>query len=422
MTDRSATSRLRAALTAVLLVLGLTLSLVGTGVSTAADSGQVRGEIRQVGGGPAPTVKVLWFTRDWTYLGARKARGGGYSLSLPAGKYYLQFVDQAPSYDLNKNRPTTVRVTVTSGRTTVKAVKLRRGASIVGRVRAGGKAAKSARVVAANISEQSFETTADKQGRFALGGLPPGKYSVFTYDRKRVRVAKSLYLGNVTGSSFRSVNINLSKRAGNLLVELYTGSSRLAGRPYVTAVSRKSGQFWTARARRGSVTFRGLYPGKYDLQVPGTGNYFAARLSVRKGHVKSGRTSFGSARLTKRGAWIEGTVVDGSDPSKRLKGATVRLLDAAGREIDRAESASNGSFTFDGQIATQQGMQIIAGPGPYSPWLNNCLYDTGQVVGIAVTVGRRTAAGNVALPLSQSPDQPPPPRCGLDSASSRSAS
>ncbi|GAB2778400.1 hypothetical protein GCM10027020_34930 [Nocardioides salsibiostraticola] len=389
------------------LFLGLTLALTATSNSAvAAEQGRVRGEILQVGGGPAPTVKVLWFTRDWTYLGARTARGGGYSLSLNDGKYYLQFIDQTPSYDVTKNRPTTVRVIVRAGRTTIKTVKLRRGASLGGQIRAGGRVAKGARVVAANTLEQSFETKADKQGRFALGGLPPGKYSVFTYDRKKSFVAKSLYLGRIKGSRFRSVKIVLNKRAGNLLVDLYAGDSRLRGRPYITAVSRTTGQFWTARAKRGSITFRGLYPGKYYLQVPGVDNYFPARLTVPGAKVRSGRTAFGSVRLTRRGAWVEGTVVDGSDTSHRLYGATVRLLDSSGREVGRTTSGRDGRFLFDGQIATQSGMTVIAGPGPDSIYLDNCVYDPAQVGSIGATAGQRTELGNVAMPRSAGPEQP----------------
>ncbi len=389
------------------LLLGLTVALTGASTSAvAAEQGRVRGEILQVGGGQAPTVKVLWFTRDWAYLGSRTARGGGYSLSLDAGKYYLQFVDQTPSYDVTKNRPTTVRVSVSPDRTTVKTIKLRRGASIGGQVRAGGRAAKGARVVAANTLEQSFETKADRQGRFALGGLPPGKYSVFTYDRKRTRVAKSLYLGKVKGSRFRTVDIALNKRAGNLLVDLYAGDSRVTGKPYVTAVSRSTGQFWTARAKRGSITFRGLYPGKYYLQVPGVGNYFPARLSVAKTKVRSGRTSFGSVRLTRRGGWVEGTVVDGSDSSHLLFGATVRLLDSSGREVDRTTSSRDGRFLLDGLIATQSGMTVAAGPGPDSIYLDNCVYDPARVESINVTAGQPTDVGHVAMPRSQGSEQP----------------
>ena len=39
--------------------------------------------------------------------------------------------------------------------------------------------------MAANKEQNSFETTANATGQFALGGLPPGSYSVFTYDKRK---------------------------------------------------------------------------------------------------------------------------------------------------------------------------------------------------------------------------------------------
>ena len=63
-------------------------------------------------------------------------------------------------------------------------------------------------------------------GNFALGGLPPGNYSVFTYDRKGDVVDKSLYLPKLKGSAYHPVSINLRKRAGGLLVDLYAGTRR----------------------------------------------------------------------------------------------------------------------------------------------------------------------------------------------------
>ena len=54
---------------------------------------------------------MTWFTADWTYLGSRKAHGGGYSLALEPGTYHLQFTDQRPAYDVEKYYPADVTVT-----------------------------------------------------------------------------------------------------------------------------------------------------------------------------------------------------------------------------------------------------------------------------------------------------------------------
>ena len=126
---------------------------------------------------------------------------------------------------------------------------MRRGAAITGTVKAGGKAAKGARIVAANTAEQSFEVKANGKGQFALGGLPAGSYSVFTYDRtKNVRRQEPVGAEMKAGQA-ENVAINLKKKAGRLLVDLYAGSAPLTGPTTVTVVSRANGQFWSAHVR-----------------------------------------------------------------------------------------------------------------------------------------------------------------------------
>lgn len=391
----------RSRLVVVLVALvAIVAALAGSAAPSQAADPRVRGAIVQSGGG-TPTVSLSWFASDWTYLGKRKVSGGVYSLSLKPGTYYLQFTDQRPSYDVTKNAPATVKVSVRAGATTVKNVRMWRGASIGGTVKAGGRVAAGARIIAANTDEQSFESTANSQGQYALGGLPPGNYSVFTYDRSREWVAKSTYLRGLKGPTYKNVDISLPKRAGKLLVDLYVGRSNYPGTAYVTAVSRETGQFWTAKASRGSVTFLGLYPGSYDLQVPGVGNYLAAKVHVPT-KVVSSKVKFGSARLTKRGGWVTGTVVDKNKPMVPLGGATVRLLAADGHQLDTTTSDKTGAFTLDGQLTTQQGMTVVAGPGPYSDYLGQgtsyCKYRTGRITGVAIRTGERTGVGTLALP------------------------
>ncbi|WP_167736515.1 carboxypeptidase regulatory-like domain-containing protein [Nocardioides sp. 1609] len=396
----SRSTRLLSALLSVVVVVAALLLTPVAPSSAAPDTGRVRGEILQVGPGPAPKVKVLWFASDWTYLGARRATGG-YSLTLPTGRYFLQFVDQKPNYDVTKNRPTTVSVTIRSGSTTVKTVRMRRGAAIGGTVRTGGKPGSGARIVAANTDQQSFEVTADKQGSYALGGLPPGSYSVFTYDRRERFVGRSTYLRRVRGSAFTKVDIALKRRAGSLLVDLYAGDQRYPGTAYVTAVSRTTGQFWTAKSKKGTVTFAGLHPGRYELQVPGTGAWLGATVRPTA-TVRSGRTAFGSARLTKRGASVTGRVVDANRPGNPLAGASVRLLDASGGELARTTSTTSGGFVLTGQLLTQSGVSVVVGPGPYSSYLGTgvsyCKYASRRISGVALSTGRATDVGTLGLP------------------------
>src|SRR6478735_10373699 len=106
----------------------------------------------------SPNVKVLWFTKDWSYLGTAKAKGDSYSLNLAPGTYHLQFVDQRDSYVTSKYAPTDIQVTVHSGVGARKNVTMTKGAFITGTVKANGKVAKQAEVKAANQSEQSFST------------------------------------------------------------------------------------------------------------------------------------------------------------------------------------------------------------------------------------------------------------------------
>ena len=209
--------------------------------------------------------------------------------------------------------------------------------------------AASARVVAADQEENSFETTANAAGQFALGGLPPGSYSVFTYDKRKAWVGKSTYLPRLKAGRFKKANIDLTTRAGRLVVDLYAGDQPYPGIAYVTAVSRKNGQFWTAKAAHGTVTLGGLFPGRYDLVVPGAGSYLGGTLAVT-GKVKRGKTSFGTVRLTQRGATVTGTVVDANNPSVPLGGAAVVLQDGSGATLGSVTSATDGSFTLGGQL------------------------------------------------------------------------
>lgn len=395
--DRQTSGRAPAVLVLLVALVCLVLAPVAP-TQAATSTGKVRGAIVQAGGGPAPKVKMLWFASDWTYLGARKVGSGVYSLDLRPGRYFLQFVDQRPAYDVSKNRPSTVSVQVSTGRTTVKNVKMVRGSALGGQVKAGGKPAAGARVVAATADEQSFETTADSQGRFALGGLPAGSYSVFTYDKQGRWTGKSTYVRKLKSREFRSLGIRLTTRAGTMLVDLYAGDQPFNGVAYPTVVNRSTGQFWTGKAKRGSVTFTGLHPGRYRMQVPPLGDYLAATVNLTA-TVRAGKVTFSSARLTKRGGWVTGTVVADQD-GHALAGATVRLLDGSGRELHRTTSGPSGGFTLSGQLTTRSDLTVLAGPGPYSPYLDDCPYDVARLDGVRVTTNRQTALGKVGLQLT----------------------
>ena len=201
----------------VAIVVALIASLVAVGATTtsasAAETGKVRGAI-YAGKGLADRIQVTWFDSDWHYIGKRKLSRGVYSLRLRTGTYWLQFTDLRPVYDVTRYAPTNVKVTVRSGRTATKTVHMHRGAAITGVVKAGGKPAGGARIVAANTSEQSFSVNANSKGQFAVGGLPAGSYSVFSYDRAKKWVGKSLWVpGMLAYANSRSARSSSGVRA-----------------------------------------------------------------------------------------------------------------------------------------------------------------------------------------------------------------
>jgi hypothetical protein len=401
---------IRASLVVVLALVGSMLVLQAP--ADAAATGKVRGGIYGAHG-TTPKVVMQWFTKDWTFLGKRKANGGAYSLSLRPGTYWVQFVDQAPAYDVTKAAPTNVKVTVRAGHTVTKNVRMRPGAAITGTVRAGGKPAGGARIVAANTAEQSFEVKANNKGQFALGGLPAGNYSVFTYDRTKKFVGKSLWVPGMKPGKVSNVGIKLTKPAGRLLVDLYAGSEPVKNKVTVTVVSKKNGQFWTANAKHGSVSFQGLFPGKYKIVTPGVGNYFASTGPVSGGKVRPNKVAFGSYRLTKRGGWVSGKIVDNADPEKASRGianAQVTLRTSSNEIIASTTTDANGLFTLDGQLATQSGLKVVATPqnGPNS-WAQGqmwCLFTSGSEAPVKVTTGKKTAVGEIAMKRSTASSQP----------------
>ncbi|WP_134738115.1 carboxypeptidase-like regulatory domain-containing protein [Nocardioides sp. 503] len=330
------------------------------GVTSAKVSvGKVRGNVLGRASDGRLRLKMLLFRADWSYIGARRIAGSTYSLTLPAGTYRLQFVDKRPSYDVRKYAPTDVLVRVRAGSTTVRNARMRRGAAITGVVRTGGKPGAGAKVVAANTSEQSFDTVANAQGQFAIGGLPAGNYSIFTYDRRRTWVGKSLYAPRVKAGKFRNVRINLRKRAGELRVDLYAGGQPLTGSGFATVVSRKTGQFWTAKFSRGSIAFPGVYPGRYRIIMPDAGRWFGRSGNVSNGYVRPGRGAFGSFALTQRGGALTGRVLR-DDSGTAFQGVTLRLYNRAGALIAQTTSSTNGGFYLGGNLRSQVGMTLVA--------------------------------------------------------------
>lgn len=388
----------------VLVVALLATLVVAVGPQPAADaatSGKVRGAI-YAGKQLAQNIQVGIFDGDWHYLGKKKLSRGVFSLRLRTGTYWLQFTDRRPTYDVNKYAPTNVHVTVSSGRTATKNVHMHRGAAITGLVKAGGRPAGGARIVAANTAEQSFTVNANSKGQFAVGGLPAGSYSVFAYDRSKKWVGKSLWVPKMKLGQQKYVTSTMNVRAGTLLVDLYNGNGDpLGGKAYVTAVSRSSGQFWTAKMSGGSATFAGLYPGRYKLVVPDVGSWFGRTGPVTNGKVRSGRPAFGSFKLTRQGGWIVGTVVDASAPGRVLEGAVVQAWSSTGTKLGEATSDADGLFTISGPIHTQPGVTLVVDHGRYSDYLGEeplrCQYVRTEHPGYSVVENQENFVDTVTI-------------------------
>lgn len=393
-------------LIAVLAVLAA-LFVAPAPAAQAAETGTVRGAVL-ASGGSAKRIQMQWFTAKWGFIGKRSVSGGVYSLRLPPGTYWIQFVDQRPSYDITKYAPSNVKVVVRAGSTTTKNVRMRRGAAVTGVAKAGGRPAAGARIVAANAAEQSFSVTANSKGQFALGGLPNGSYSVFTYDRTKKWVGKSTWVPGLKRGKVTNIKTRMTKKAGTLLVDIYAGDQPASGRGFVTAVSRKTGQFWTAKLSRGSVTFAGLYPGRYKLVAPNLGHWFGRTGAVKGGNVKAARPAFGSFKLTKRSGWLTGAVVDGSDPGFVLNGAQVLLFNKAGVKLAEAKTNESGRFRLDGLIGTQADLTVVVNPNPDQGGRQQtgdgyCVFQrTEQIDTYSARMGRQTEIGDVYL--NRAPD------------------
>lgn len=407
----STARRACSALVALAVVLG---GLLITSAPAQAATYQVVGQVT----GPQaklPKITMRWFTKDWTYLGQKKVSKDIYTLSLAPGTYHLQFVDDRPAYDVTKYAPADITVTV-KDRKIQRNVRMQRGGAVTGTVKAGGKALSGARVVAANTYEQSYETKANSAGQFAIGGLPSGKYSVFTYDRTGTWVDKSTFAGKVKRGKGVNLAIKLKKKGGSLLVDLFHGDGRRAsGKFAVTAISKKTGQWWTETARSGKVTFRGLYPGGYTLVAPGNGDWLARTGPIQGAKVRAGRADLASRFVwTQRGASISGRVVDAEDPSYGLAGAQVLLFDRSGRQLGSTTSGNGGTFRFGGQLTTQAGLRVVAQPGN-SPYLGQtdhyCKFGRKTTAGFSVQTNKVTTLVPTQLPRLPESQQDDAERC-----------
>jgi len=86
-----------------------------------------------------------------------------------------------------------------------------------------------------------------------------------------------------------------------------------------------------------------------------------------------------------------------------MKGAQVELRNRANQRIATTTSDANGRYSFAGQLVTQSGMTVLAGPGPYTDFMqggfkNQCEFGRARTAAFSIHVGKGSNLGPVMLP------------------------
>ncbi|MDT9594204.1 hypothetical protein RDV89_14065 [Nocardioides zeae] len=405
------------ALASALLVALATVTSAGTTApAAAADTrGSVVGTITQSGGQVYNGwVKVTLFTNDWQVVHSANVRSV-YEFRVPAGDYRIQVTDTRPVYDINRFGPSDRTTRVYTGRTVRKDVGMGRGASITGTARTNGSAAANARVVAANNYGQSFETKANGAGQFAIGGLPAGNYSVYTWDARGQWSGPSTWLPRRWAGTNANISINLTQRSGALFVRFYERTNRLWGTSgWATARSKATGQWYTARITNGAATFAGVHPGAYELTVPTLGSQFGRTGSLPGNRqVPRGGLLETYFQLNERGASVTGTIVDSKAGARTLAGVRVRLYSTWGNKLGETRTASNGTFTIAGAIRDQPAARLVIDADATGGWLktgsgsnDQCQYAATKSIPFSMSTGRISNLGSVGLTVVGSTQNP----------------
>ncbi|MFI5427360.1 hypothetical protein [Aeromicrobium sp. UC242_57] len=124
------------------------------------------------------------------------------------------------------------------------------------------------------------------------------------------------------------------------------GNALARGSMTVTAVNKRTGEFWVRRISGGALSLRGLTSGSYTLTVPDTNGYFGRTVHLPR--VRAGQTRAVSINLPTRGGTFTGTVRD-QDGVTALKNASIRLRTADGRVWETTTNAS-GRFSIGGTL------------------------------------------------------------------------
>ncbi len=390
-----------AALLSVLVTIG---ALVGVSTPAEAAGPQIYGRVTDAStGSSVKTVRVLLFDANWSFIRRVKVRGNGvYQLTPPApGSYHLQFVDGRPAYNTKAYAARLdVRVRVGSG-PVQKNVRMKRGGAIGGVVKVKGKRAANAHIRAVSNGGQVIQVDANKKGEYALGGLAKDDYRVFAYDARNRRVGKSKLVRKVKLRTFRQASFNLTTKPGTIRGFLTLGGSRARGVTFVTAVNKKTGEYWVKKVASGNISLRGLTPGPYRLEVPDTAGYFGGSFNI--GSLRAGARRNVTVDLSTRGGTFTGQAVDKNGVG--IPNISVRLSDAQGRVLDERPTNQDGTFAIGGTARQQGGVKVTIFPystiqgHTYQPWTSPVL---------TIINNRDQSVGRVTLEREPDPVTPTP--------------
>jgi hypothetical protein len=362
----SAHRRITASILSLLLVMG---ALVASHSSaSAASNAKIRGYVTDSSGRAAKTMSVRLFQSDandknWRYLRQVKVRSSGaYEIRTDGpGRYHLQLVDTRPTWDLNSYaRVPNVNVNV-KNRAVFKNVRVRVGGGIGGKVRvkvgSRYKAGSKALIRAISTDGQVYESRADSNGNYAVGGLTKGSYRVFAYDSKNRKVGKSKYVRGVKLRGYKKASFKLTKApsAYRGFITVGNGNSLARGSVTVTLINKSTGEYWIKRVRRGALSVTGLTAGSYRLVVPDTSGHFGRTFNLPR--VRTGKTRSVSVNLPTAAGLIKGTAVD-AVTRKGIPNISVRLKDANGKTQQEVTANNKGQFTLGGWIRPSTGWTV----------------------------------------------------------------
>lgn len=274
----------------------------GTPPAPPPPTGRAVGRVVDAKGVGIGRAKVAVFDREWRWLREVTARPTGrFTLTLPPGLYRLQSSDSRPAWRTDRRAPADATVEIRDKRDSILTMTLRRGAHVTGTVTQTRRDRPAARALVRATDEvgRNFDVRTDGRGQFALGGLPRGTYRLWGYDRGRRWVGRTVKVGWLDRGDGRHVRVRMRTKAGGVNGYVMEGPRIARATTWVTAISRRTGQWWVVKARSGDLALRGLAPGRYTFVVTGTQEWQGRTIRPRR-KVVAGRTHEMTLKLNRR--------------------------------------------------------------------------------------------------------------------------